>query len=127
MSATSAPSNGALTVHPGTKLLGEILSWSCAGLSVKHIDLVDALREARLDENVARELLPRHAFARACRKLAKGRVSFELSPAGAPRSIGFDFSAPDYRAAGVAAKYFLSVTPSCDRAYSFILRPRARR
>jgi hypothetical protein len=90
MSATSAPSNGALTVHPGTKLLGEILSWSCAGLSVKHIDLVDALREARLDENVARELLPRHAFARACRKLAKDRIIRPL--AESTTTITFQFT-----------------------------------
>jgi hypothetical protein len=68
------PLNGALAAAPGAKLLGEILSWSCAGLTVKHSDLVAALRDSSLDETVARELLPRHAFARACRKLAKQRI-----------------------------------------------------
>src|SRR5438874_9649104 len=74
MSTTTIPLNGALGIAPGTKLLGEILSWSCAGLTVRHLDLVTALRESGLDESVARELLPRHAFARACRKLAKQRI-----------------------------------------------------
>src|SRR5205814_9730450 len=68
------PLNGALAVAPGTRLLGEILSWSCAGLTVKYADLVTALRDSDLDEGVARELLPRHAFARACRKLARQRI-----------------------------------------------------
>src|SRR5205814_4504443 len=74
MSTTTIPLNGALGIAPGTKLLGEILSWSCAGLTLRHLDLVLALRESGLDESVARELLPRHAFARACRKLAKQRI-----------------------------------------------------
>jgi hypothetical protein len=68
------PLNGALAAPPGSRLLGEILSWNCAGLTVKHSDLVAALRDSSLDETVARELLPRHAFARACRKLAKQRI-----------------------------------------------------
>lgn len=79
MSSSTAVTNGVLSVPSGTKLLGEILSWSCAGLSVKHIDLVDALRDSGLDENVAREMLPRHAFSRACRKLAKDRIIRPLS------------------------------------------------
>src|SRR5205823_8621813 len=74
VSTTTIPLNGALRIAPGTKLLGEILSWSCAGLTLRHLDLVLALRESGLDERVARELLPRHAFARACRKLAKQRI-----------------------------------------------------
>lgn len=74
MSASTAVANGVHSVPAGTKLLGEILSWSCAGLTVKHIDLVEALHDAGLEENVARELLPRHAFSRACRKLARDRI-----------------------------------------------------
>ena len=35
---------------------------------------LQALREAGLDEGVARELAPRHAFARACRKLSERRI-----------------------------------------------------
>ncbi len=33
-----------------------------------------ALKDAGLDENVARELAPRHAFTRACRKLSDQRI-----------------------------------------------------
>jgi hypothetical protein len=56
------------------RLLGEIITWSCSGVTVQHTDLIDALRDAGLDETVARELAPRHAFARACRKLSERRI-----------------------------------------------------
>src|SRR4051794_17963187 len=59
---------------PGMKLLGEIITWTCNGVAVKHADLVNALKDAGLDEGVARELAPRHAFTRACRKLARDRI-----------------------------------------------------
>jgi hypothetical protein len=58
----------------GTRLHGEILTWACGGVAVKHADLISALKESDLDEGVARELAPRHAFARACRKLARDRI-----------------------------------------------------
>jgi hypothetical protein len=90
MSHTPNPLNGALAVSPGTKLLGEILSWSCAGLTVRHCDLVAALRESDLDEGVARELLPRHAFARACRKLAKQRIIRPVTED--EKSLNFQFT-----------------------------------
>ena len=38
--------NGPFTVMPGMRLLGEILTWSCSGVSIKHSDLVAALRDA---------------------------------------------------------------------------------
>jgi len=68
------PTNGFVTVTPGTKLLGEIITWSCSGVKVRHIDLVNALRENDLDEGVARELAPRYAFSRACKKLSDARI-----------------------------------------------------
>lgn len=58
----------------GTRLHGEILTWSCNGVAVRYADLINALKDASLDEGVARELAPRHAFARACRKLARDRI-----------------------------------------------------
>ena len=58
-------------VGSGTGLLGEIITWACSGVAIRHLDLIDALRDAGLDESVARELAPRHAFSRACRKLAQ--------------------------------------------------------
>src|SRR2546423_742417 len=58
----------------GTRLLGEILAWACPGLSVAHAALVTALTDSGLDAGVARELAPRHAFSRACRKLSEQRI-----------------------------------------------------
>lgn len=66
--------NGLFAAPPGTKLLGEIITWACAKLAIRHIDLIEALRDSGLDEGVARELAPRHAFARACKKLAQQRI-----------------------------------------------------
>jgi hypothetical protein len=59
---------------PTAARLGEVISWTCAGVAVRHADLVAALRDAGLDEHVARELAPRHAFTRACRKLSDQRI-----------------------------------------------------
>jgi hypothetical protein len=70
----TAHRNGFPAVSPGTKLLGEVISWTCPGTAVRHADLVAALADAGLDTGVARELLPRHAFARACKTLAKDRI-----------------------------------------------------
>jgi hypothetical protein len=66
--------NGTHAVPPGTRLLGEIITWSCTGVSIRHLDLVNALRDSGLDEGVARELAPRHAFSRACKKLSDARI-----------------------------------------------------
>lgn len=62
------------SVVPGTRLLGEIITWSCSGVAIRHPDLISALRESGLDESVARELAPRHAFTRACKKLGERRI-----------------------------------------------------
>ena len=70
---TLARTNGLPAVAPGTKLLGEVIAWGCAGVTVRHADLIGALRATGLDESVARELAPRHAFARACQRLSAGR------------------------------------------------------
>jgi hypothetical protein len=75
MIASTTPANGLpFALREGTRLHGEILTWSCDGVAVRHADLVTALKDAELDEGVARELAPRHAFARACRKLARDRI-----------------------------------------------------
>jgi len=58
----------------GTPLLGEVISWTCGGVAVTHAALVAALQDAGLDAAVARELAPRHAFTRACRKLSDQRI-----------------------------------------------------
>jgi hypothetical protein len=71
---TFAKSNGFPGVLAGVKLLGEVITWSCNGVTIRHLDLITALRDADLDESVARELAPRHAFSRACRKLSEARI-----------------------------------------------------
>ena len=58
----------------GTRLLGEVISWTCSGVAVTHAALVAALKDAGLDESVARELAPKHAFSRACKKLCDRRI-----------------------------------------------------
>ncbi|MBA4192886.1 MAG: hypothetical protein C0467_33420, partial [Planctomycetaceae bacterium] len=70
MTAVSSP----LPFTAGTRLLGEVIAWACPGLSVSHAGLVAALEAADLDPAVARELAPRHAFARACRVLSDRRI-----------------------------------------------------
>jgi hypothetical protein len=70
MTSTHAP----FPVASGTQLLGEVISWTCLGVAVTHAPLLAALKDAGLDENVARELAPRHAFTRACKKLSDQRI-----------------------------------------------------
>ena len=70
MTSTHAP----FPVASGTQLLGEVISWTCSGVTVTHAALMTALKGADLDENVARELAPRHAFTRACKKLSDQRI-----------------------------------------------------
>src|SRR4051812_25040203 len=74
----------------GTRLHGEILTWSCPGVSVRYSDLIEALKEAELEEGVARELAPRHAFARACRKLARERIIRQV--AEGEKTVTFQFT-----------------------------------
>jgi hypothetical protein len=74
MTATLAEYRPPVSVGAGTRLLGEVIAWACPGLAVPHLSLVEALRDAGLDESVARELAPRHAFARACKKLSDRRI-----------------------------------------------------
>src|SRR6185437_13043558 len=76
---TLTRTNGLFSAPPGTKLLGEIITWSCSKISIRHIDLIQALRDSDLDESVARELAPRHAFARACKKLSEARIIRQVS------------------------------------------------
>jgi hypothetical protein len=83
--------NGPFTVLPDQKLLGEIITWSCGGVTIRHFDLIEALRAAELEEGVARELAPRHAFSRACRKLSEARIIRQVGED--TRTICFQFTA----------------------------------
>jgi len=68
------PMTTTFPVAEGTRLLGEVISWTCHGVTVPHATLVEALTDAGLDPAVARELAPKHAFTRACKRLADQRI-----------------------------------------------------
>ncbi|MBA4064850.1 MAG: hypothetical protein C0501_14280 [Isosphaera sp.] len=78
-------------VAPGTPLLGEVITWTCGGATVRHADLIAALTDAGLDESVARELAPRHAFTRACKKLSDARIIRQVAEDDA--CVEFQFTA----------------------------------
>src|SRR5881275_2502367 len=91
MSTLTKPTNGVFQVPAGTRLWGEIITWDCAGIIIKHLDLIDALRASGLEESVARELAPRHAFSRACKKLSEARIIRQVSED--EKLIRFQFTA----------------------------------
>ena len=84
-------STAALPLVVSTQLLGEIITWTCAGATVQYHDLITALTAAGLDTSVARELAPRHAFTRACRKLSDQRIIRPVAEDDA--TITFQFTA----------------------------------
>jgi hypothetical protein len=69
-------SNGhPFVVDPQVALLGEVIAWELpAGLQISHSDLIRALSQSGLDPAAARDLCRRHAFVRACRKMAQNRI-----------------------------------------------------
>ena len=56
------------------KMLGEIITWKVQGVAISHADLISGLMASDLDCDVAKELAPRNAFARACSKLDSERI-----------------------------------------------------
>lgn len=75
--ATAAlPKNAAelKEVAKGTKIVGEVIAWTPGEGTRTHHAIVSALTGAGLDPKVARDLLPRNAFSRACTQLEKDRV-----------------------------------------------------
>jgi len=89
MSIETTPRPAVLTLPAGTRLLGEVISWTCPAVAVRHAAVVDALRDAGLDPAVARELAPRHAFTRACKKLAKERIIRQVAEGDATLTFQF--------------------------------------
>jgi len=55
-------------------MLGEIITWKIQGVAISHADLLSGLMASDLDCDVAKELAPRNAFARACSKLDSERI-----------------------------------------------------
>ena len=66
--------NGFPDAAPNVEILGEIVSWDVQNVEVQYFHLVEALRDSGLDSSIARELLPRNAFARAAKKLTDERI-----------------------------------------------------
>lgn len=64
------------------KLLGEIITWSAGDGEHLHKDVIAALTGAGLDAKAAREILPRHAFTRAAKKLTEERVIDQVRESG---------------------------------------------
>jgi hypothetical protein len=73
--ASAAP----IAVAPGAELHGEIITWSMGGNPVPHSELIAALEANDLPTAVIREMLPRHAFSRACSKLREQRIIRKLA------------------------------------------------
>ena len=62
-------------------LLGEIISWE-SPTEVSIYQLREALRGAGFKEELARDMLPRHAWARAAKKMEDDRVIDKIEDAG---------------------------------------------
>ncbi len=54
-------------------LAGEIVVWGFSGPGVKFSDVRQAIQNGNFDKKLLRDRLPRHAFARACHKMAEDR------------------------------------------------------
>lgn len=106
------PASPPVEVAAGTPLLGEVITWNAGGVKVKHTALVEALGDAGLDEKVARELAPRHAFTRACRKLGEKRIIRLVSET--PNELSFQFT-QETRAGG-RFEYELETMLTLDKA-----------
>jgi hypothetical protein len=100
-----------VSVGAGSRLLGEVIAWACPGVSVTHTDLVRALEDAGLDPGVARELAPRHAFSRACKRLSDQRIIRPVSEDAA--TVKFQFTQESRE--GDRYEYRLETTLTLDK------------
>jgi hypothetical protein len=108
---TTATVSLPVPVGAGTRLLGEVIAWACPGVSVTHSALVRALEDAGLDPGVARELAPRHAFSRACKRLSDQRIIRPVSEDAA--TVKFQFTQESRE--GDRYEYRLETTLTLDK------------
>jgi len=80
-------------IDADTPLLGEVIAWGCSGVTVRHSGLIEALRDGGLDESAARELAPRHAFTRACKKLSERRIIRQVAEDA--HTLSFQFTSEE--------------------------------
>src|ERR1700704_3287490 len=100
-----------IPVPAGARLLGEVISGACPGVSVTHTALFAALEDAGLDPGVARELAPRHAFSRACKRLSEQRIIRPVAEDAA--TVKFQFTQESRE--GDHYEYRLETTLSLDK------------
>jgi hypothetical protein len=72
------------------KMLGEIITWKIPRVAISHADLITGLMASDLDCDVAKEIAPRNAFARACSKLDNERIIRKVAEDHA--TISFQFT-----------------------------------
>jgi hypothetical protein len=71
----STPVSSPFTSAPVASFAGEVVAWQLpVGTVITHADLTAGLLTAGLDPKYARRLCDRHAFVRACHKLAADRL-----------------------------------------------------
>jgi len=93
------------------KVHGEIVSWDVpAGKWIDYAKVLAALDGAGLDKGVARKMLHRNAFARACFHLSERRIIRKLSENGAEMKFQFTAESRDESLARLAYNYEAAVT-----------------
>ena len=71
--------------------VGEIVTWE-SPTAIKFSDLKQALAAAGLKESLARDMLPRNAFSRACRELEKNRIIKQIKEKETDKELVFQFT-----------------------------------
>lgn len=89
----TTPFNGLPSVKGD--IWGWVVSWDLDGLTMRFSELSDALRAAGLDPSVAREKLPRDAFARAARRLTTGGIIRPIKDETDPVHLRFQLTRED--------------------------------
>jgi len=112
LTTSTAPPLNPFGVHADAALLGEVITWSCSGVRVRHADLIAALRSCGLDESAAREIAPRHAFTRACKKLSERRIIRQVGEDAA--RITFQFTSEERE--GDRFRYDLEAVLTLEKA-----------
>ncbi len=80
--AATGKRNAFINANKNMRLLGEVICWNVGAKSHAFKDVVQALKDAELNDKAARELLPRYAFTRAMKHLKEERVIDPLNDEG---------------------------------------------
>jgi hypothetical protein len=75
--------------NAGMRLHGEIITWGLDAQVHTHATVLQALRDSNLSTEPAKEILPRHAFTRASKKLVEDKVIDEIGHDGPLMSFQF--------------------------------------